>query len=384
MVRPCDNSVYLTLTGILLNRRFFHQTSILLLFLIATKSYADILPTDTTKKEGFTVIPLFYYTPDTRFASGIAGVFYFRTKSTHDSIPEPRMSYIQTLGDYTQNRQLDLWTVWSVFTNNEDFLLRGEMRFRNFPDRFYGIGNKSSKEDMERYYYDLISFKMLFMKRFGKHLFAGFDYHLRREYNFMYYDDISLSKGTIIGYNGGTGSAIGSVVSFDSRDNLINAYKGRFFEFSSYFFNNAFGGSFNFVTLNGIYNTYTAIRPGWILATNSRVSLNFGEVPFLDMTKAGGEEMLRGYAANRYRDHHFVGSQAELRMPLYKRFGAVAFVGLGEVFREPSDVRLDLLKYSFGGGLRYSMNKKERINIRLDYGIGRGSSSFYFSVTEAF
>jgi hypothetical protein len=30
------------------------------------------------------------------------------------------------------------------------------------------------------------------------------------------------------------------------------------------------------------------------------------------------------------------------------------------------------------------MNESERVNIRLDYGFGRGSSSFYFSVTEAF
>jgi len=351
---------------------------------MALKSMAGVLPTDTTKKEGFTVIPLLYYTPDTRFALGAAGVYYFRTKSTRDSVPEPRLSYIQALGDYTQNQQLDLWAVWSVFTNNEDYLLRGEMRYRNFPDRFYGIGNNSSEADVERYYYDLLSFKALFMKRFGKYLFAGFDYHLRREYNFEYYDDKNLVLGTIPGAAGGIGSAFGGVVSFDSRDNVINAYKGRFFEFSSYFFNKTFGGSFNFVTLNGIYNSYTEVRPGWILATNSRINLNFGEVPFLDMAKAGGEEMLRGYAANRYRDQHFIGTQAELRLPLYNRFGAVAFIGVGDVFRKPQDLRLDLLKYSFGGGLRYAMNKSERLNIRLDYGIGRGSSSFYFSVTEAF
>lgn len=358
--------------------------SVFALLLGESKSFAGVLPTDSSKREGFTVIPLLYYTPDTRFALGAAGVYYFRTKSTRDSVPEPRLSYIQALGDYTQNRQLDLWAVWSVFTNNEDYLLRGEMRYRNFPDRFYGVGNNSSEADMERYYYDLMSFKALFMKRFGKHLFAGFDYHLRREYNFEYYEDKNLVQGTIPGYAGGIGSAFGGVVTFDSRDNVINAYKGRFFEFSSYFFHQAFGGSFNFAAINGVYNTYTEVRPGWIFATNSRINLNFGEVPFLDMAKAGGEEMLRGYAANRYRDHHFVGSQAELRMPLYKRFGAVAFMGLGDVFREPADVRLDLLKYSFGGGLRYAMNKSERLNIRLDYGIGRGASSFYFSVTEAF
>ena len=34
--------------------------------------------------------------------------------------------------------------------------------------------------------------------------------------------------------------------------------------------------------------------------------------------------------------------------------------------------------------LRNNMDAAERVNIRLDYGVGRGSSSFYFSVTEAF
>ena len=355
-----------------------------LLLLASFQSRAAEAVADTSKDRGTTLIPLFYYTPDTRFALGAAGVYYFRTQNSRDSLPRPRLSYVQGLADYTQNKQLDLWAVWSVFTNNEDYLLRGETRYRNFPDRFYGIGNSSSDEDMERYYYDLMSFKALFMKRYGRHLFAGLDYHLRREYNFEYYDDLNLVDGTVPGYQGGVGSAVGIVVTKDSRDNVVNAYKGQFFEFSSYFFNNAWGGTFNFTALNGLYNSYTELRPGWILATNSRINLNFGEVPFLDMAKAGGEEMLRGYAANRYRDHHFVGSQVELRMPLYRRFRAVAFAGLGEVFRQPAQVQWSNLKYSVGGGLRYAMNESERLNIRLDYGVGRGSSSFYFSVTEAF
>ena len=152
-----------------------------LLLLAAFQSTAAEAVADTSKDRGTTLIPLFYYTPDTRFALGGAGVYYFRTQSSRDSLPRPRLSYVQGLADYTQNKQLDLWAVWSVFTNNEDYLLRGETRYRNFPDRFYGIGNSSSDEDMERYYYDLMSFKALFMKRFGRHLFAGLDYHLRRE-----------------------------------------------------------------------------------------------------------------------------------------------------------------------------------------------------------
>ena len=51
----------------------------------------------------------------------------------------------------------------------------------------------------------------------------------------------------------------------------------------------------------------------------------------------------------------------------------------------PSEARFaEAAHKKCGGGLRYAMNESERVNIRLDYGLGRGSSSFYFSVTEAF
>lgn len=358
--------------------------SILLMLLATPVVKAGIIPSDSASREGFAVIPLLYYTPDTRFALGAAGVYYFRSQSTRESVPEPRISYVQLLADYTQNNQLDVWGLWSVFTNNEDYLLRGELRYRNFPDRFYGIGNVTAEAQMERYYYDLFSFKALFMRKFGRYFFAGFDYQLRREFNFDYKDSIELSLGTIPGYAGGTGSALGFVASYDSRDNVINAYKGQFFEFSSYFYNTSFGGSFNFFNLNTVYNTYRELKPGVVLATNARLELNYGEVPFLNMAKAGGEDMLRGYAANRFRDHHFVGGQSELRFPLYKRLGAVAFAGLGDVFRQTDDLALNRIKYSMGTGLRYALNRSERLNVRLDYGWGRGTSSFYFSVTEAF
>ncbi len=60
---------------------------------------------------------------------------------------------MQFLGDYTQNKQLDIWGQWNVFTYNENYLLKGEFRYRNFPDRFYGVGNNSSKFNEERYEY---------------------------------------------------------------------------------------------------------------------------------------------------------------------------------------------------------------------------------------
>ena len=66
---------------------------------------------DTLEKEksGVFVLPLVYYSPDTRWAFGGAGVYYFKIPSKNKDEMETRVSNIQFLADYTQNRQLDIW-----------------------------------------------------------------------------------------------------------------------------------------------------------------------------------------------------------------------------------------------------------------------------------
>lgn len=340
-----------------------------------------------SKKEGFFILPLLYYTPDTRFAFGAAGVYYFNTakNGAKEDVHPTRLSYVKLLGDYTQNNQLDVWSDWTIFTNEEKWLIKGEARYRNFPDSYYGIGNDSEESNREKYAYDYYSLKLLGMKRIGQSSFVGLDYVFENEYNFTY-DELNspLSGGEVVGSNGGIGSAIGSVFLFDSRDNVINAYEGQYFQFSSYFFCPELGSSFDFVNINAVYNAYRQVRSKHILAFNVVTQFNFGDVPFLDMAKVGNDDILRGYPRNRYRDNHFVATQAEYRFPVYKRLGAVAFLGLGDVFSNTNELRIDYLKYSYGGGARFTINRNERLNVRLDYGVGRNESSFYFTVTESF
>jgi hypothetical protein len=42
------------------------------------------------------------------------------------------------------------------------------------------------------------------------------------------------------------------------------------------------------------------------------------------------------------------------------------------------------LKPSLGSGLRYAIDKKEKLNLRLDVGFGHHSYGLYFNITEAF
>lgn len=335
------------------------------------------------KKDGLFLFPLLYYTPDTRFAAGAVGVYYFNT-AKEKSDKDTRLSFVKLLADYTQNRQLDLWSSWNIFTDQEKYLFKGEVRYRNFPDRFYGIGNNTSLSQEEFYAYDLFSFKLLAMKQVYRKIFVGLDYHLTQEYNFKLQEDGILTNGNIIGYNGGLGSGVGLVTTYDTRDNVVNAYSGMLLQVSSYHYNEAFGGDFSFTSINLIFNKYWEFKKDHVLALNTMVNLNYGGVPFLDMAKVGGSDMLRGYAENRFRDHHFSGLQLEYRFPVWWRFGMVVFGGVGDVYRSPNDLSLNNLKYSFGAGLRFSINTKERLNLRFDYGFGRKNSAFYIMLTEAF
>jgi hypothetical protein len=42
------------------------------------------------------------------------------------------------------------------------------------------------------------------------------------------------------------------------------------------------------------------------------------------------------------------------------------------------------LKPAMGTGIRYAIDKKEKLNFRFDVGFGQRSNGFYFYITEAF
>lgn len=351
------------------------------------KKFLGFAPLDDTlsiEKKGFFVLPLLYYTPDTRWAYGGAGVYYFKVPPKTEDEVLTRISYIQFLADYTQNRQLDMWGVWNVFTRNENYLLKGEVRYRNFPDRFFGIGNNTTLDQEERYEYSLVSIKNLMLKKVRPAMFVGFDYHFEYEFNFGYTTGGVLEQGTITGYKGGIGSALGAVAIYDSRDNAINSQTGKLAELSTYVYTPAIGSTFSFVAINGIYQQHWLIKKNRSLNLQTKLRLSYGDVPFLDLSVAGGDDMLRGYPRYRYRDNHFIGTQIEYRAHLFWRLGIVGFAGVGDVFGSSTDIRLSNLKHSVGSGLRLLVNPAERLNIRFDYALGKEGGYFYFSVGEAF
>lgn len=348
-----------------------------------------ITPLDDTVasvKDGLYFAPLIFYTPDTRWAFGMAGAYIFHIKDRKNTASNyaTRASYLRFTANYTQNKQSDFWSEWSVFTNREKYYLKGELRMRSFPDKFYGIGNNTKLEDKEVYSYRLVTFKFLCLKQVIPNLFAGFDYHFTKEFNFKIEPDRKLATGNITGNTGGTGSALGLVTIFDKRDNVMNPYKGQYAELSSYFYRTAIGGSFNFTAINAEYRKYFKIKEKHIIALQAKSRVSFGSVPFLEMSQVGNDDILRSYPRNRFRDKNLLATQLEYRFPLFWRFGMTTFAGAGDVFNRFQDLNINYLKYTLGAGLRFLMNTAERLNVRIDYGYGSEGGYFYIGFTEAF
>ena len=347
---------------------------------------ASIKPPESVK--GLIPIPVVYYTPDTNLGLGAAVIGYLRLKS-HANSSYTRLSTARLLADYTLNKQMDQQLEWSIFTRGEKHFFRGELRHRVYTDRFYGIGNDTRDEDEGRYGYSYVGAKLGALKNLGRRMFLGLDLQLTNYYD-LSIDSIGVDRENLLqaqqipGYKGGLNSGLGLIFLFDTRDNTAYASQGILFEASAYNFGKMLGGDFDYRNINLNFSKYIELRPERILAFNTALNLNNGEVPVMRLAPAGGDKILRGYAKNRFLEDNFAGVQAEYRFPLYRRFGMAAFAGVGDVFDKPSDVHFSNIKYSIGSGLRYALNKEQKLNIRVDVGYGREGSNFYIVIGEAF
>lgn len=338
---------------------------------------------DRRSVKGLIPAPVLYYTPDTKFGFGASLLGYFRLRSYTDTT-YTRLSLARLVVDYTLNKQTDQWLYWNIFTREERLMLRGELRHRIYTDRFYGIGNETPEENREIYHYDMVGAKMAVLKNVGFRSFLGPDLQFTQYYDVRLAEDSQLRAQQIPGYKKGRNVGLGAMFLIDHRNSTAYPSKGFYLEISGYHFGKAFGSDFRYNNVNLEFNRYYGLGNDRVLATNTMLKLNNGDVPVQRLATAGGDKILRGYARNRFHDDNFVGSQVEYRFPLFWKLGMAAFAGVGDVFDKPRDVNFSTLKYSVGTGFRYAIRPEQKLNTRLDVGYGREGFNVYLMIGEAF
>jgi len=181
-----------------------------------------------------------------------------------------------------------------------------------------------------------------------------------------------------------TTSALGIHFQRDLRDNQFYPTAGTLTDVIGDFFQGTFGSDFSYQTYTFSFNKYSSLSPRQVFAFRVFGCASAGHVPFYDLCLLGMHNDIRGYKAGRYRDKLMLTTQAEYRLELPKRFGLVAFVGVGEVAPEIGAFNNDNLKPGGGGGIRYTLAKKNHVNLRVDYAVGLQGGGVYMGVSEAF
>ena len=337
---------------------------------------------DSTRIPGAGVypLPILFYTPETGIAGGAAALYLYRDSADQST----RASSITGDVIYSEKKQIIVELNEDIYFDKGAYRLLSNGSYKRFPNSFYGIGNNNSSAARESYTSRAYSVKMVFYRNVYSRLNVA---------PLLRYESTSivetkpgglLGSGFIPGSGGGKVSGAGVVVNWDSRDNTFYAYSGGFYQLTSLFNSRTFGSDFAYSDFELDCRNFFELLPQQILAVQTKCSLMTGAIPFQNLSRFGGQDFIRGYFDGRYRDKTCIGAQVEYRIPIWWRIGASAFAGTAQVSDQLTRWRIDEFKFAGGAGLRFFLNPKERVAIRIDWGVGENSSGLYITVTEAF
>jgi hypothetical protein len=378
------------------------------------------------KQKNFSFIPLpvIAYTPTTAWMFGLApGASWFMGDPSTTSISSGLGSVI-----YTTKKQWILTAKTNMFLEGDSWNLLGDWRYFITSQPTYGLGTgpQSAKPvgsgveyedglisqpipDAQMLEFNYFRFHETVLKRIqDTRFFAGLGFHLdihsKFQDNLLNLDTVPPLITSHYGYQTLKGmssdkytvSGISLNALYDSRDNAINPYSGRY-AFANIRINPTFLGSEEGSSILWLeYRDYLHLnqdRPrhligfwtyGWFVTS--------GKVPFMDLPAVGWDQFGRSgraYTQGRFRGEDLIYGEIEYRFPLQREkdlLGAVVFINGTTASNRDGEISLfDYLDYGFGLGLRVMINKKSRANLALDFAWGKyGASGFYLGMNEVF
>lgn len=340
---------------------------------------------DPDKLIDFSYLPGPFYNPEMDLGIGISAVGLYQ----YD--PDDEVSQLSSLvinGLASTNGALGVAVANKTFINQDQqrFYLNAEVF--DAPDVFYGVGYDTNHQEGNRVEFNqrIISINPMLLQRMSPTSFVGigfdFSYADASKINLL---DSDVDSDVDIGILDESSRSVGLnlLLNHDSRDNVLNPQSGRILEIDATFYRQYLGSKTDFDVYNALYSEYMQTGRGEdILAWQVRGRFTSGDVPWDQLSKAGGGDLLRGYTSGRYRDKQMLMTQVEYRLNLPGRHGMVFWGGAGVIADDVSE--FDANKILPNGGVGYRFEVKPRVNLRLDMAFGDGDSGFYFNVNEAF
>jgi outer membrane protein assembly factor BamA len=305
--------------------------------------------------------------------------------------PDSQASYVGAGGMYAEGGSWALGLGGSFNFKADTWKLKGGLAYFDVTIPFYGIGNDAGGDDQS---IDLneegwaVGVKGL--RRIAGDWYAGLSYRyapLTTSFDSDTDPTAIVQDPPVLGLGESTMASLGLVGERDSRDSQFAATRGSFFQLTWSVADELVGSDFDFQSIKASYNLYRRIKKDsdkMIIAGRASACATPGDTPFYALCKFGQSFDLRGYVGGRYRDKAMLAIQTEFRWSFSRRWGAVGFIGVGGVSESLSDFDAQDSLPAAGVGVRFSVSPENRLNISLDWAVGKDDNYVYIYVGEAF
>lgn len=208
-----------------------------------------------------------------------------------------------------------------------------------------------------------------------------------------------LAQEKPLGISGGRTHYLGWAIIRDTLDFEPYPSRGTFNELYLQWYSKYTGSNYDFFRTTYTFRYYYPLNSKLIFAHRSFFEVLSGDVPFYELSAAGGSDstvgfggdrFMRGYQANRFVDHIRSAFGFELRWdPIGFGFadqeiqlGFVPFIDIGRVWNKMLPFKLGNLHASTGWGTRIIWGK--RLIARGDFAFTPEGASFYIELGNSF
>jgi outer membrane protein assembly factor BamA len=341
------------------------------------------LPGSPVSARGSTVLlPVLAYTPDTGLMLGgtVLRFFYLEPR-----LPEIRPAVFSPLVIYTLKQQVMIYLGLELNWDHSSNALNLVPSYVDFPDQFYGLGRTASLDQEEDYTYERLGLDLDFNRKVWRNWRVGLTSRLMKQRLTAIDPDGVLSSGAVLGTADSWLLDLGPTLALDSRDNTWAPGTGWWLQAIVRCGGASLGNDYTYQERTLDLRGYLTLHQKLVVAAQCLATSVEGDPPFFVLSCLGGDSGLRGYRGSLYRDRTVALARCELRRSqLWGRLGAVAFAGIGDVSASPSQLTVSRHLWAAGIGIRYLVDRRERVNVRADFGLGNGDSGFFLSLGEAF
>ncbi|ELI0634136.1 BamA/TamA family outer membrane protein [Vibrio harveyi] len=332
---------------------------------------------DESKLIDWGVLPGPFVNPEQGFGIGVAAVGLYTPYDWKKGDPYSTVtvtSYGSTSGSYglgLNNR---------TYLKNDKVRLLGEAWISHTPGYYWGIGSQAAENENNKVQYEgqRLQLSPKIAVEVAPNTYA------KLGWQWQSFSKVDGVDGDILPSEVADATSSGVLVGmeYDTRDFEPNPMRGQFLDIEWIANRDSLGSDEDYDNLVANYRVYQQWSDTTIIAMEVYSQSIFGDAPWFDYAQLGDDQRMRGYYQGQYRDKHQLSTQVEIRHTIAGRHGVVGWLGAGNIAPTYHDLFKSSWLPTVGVGYRFAF--KARINVRVDLGVGKDSTGFYFQINEAF